>query len=352
MSDGGNETPLPFVGERCGLISWAFDPWSPERIKHVVRVSYEGCAVTDEREASRDFGAIHIAGENQDGERAIRRPRCGVERARARGGLDHHNGVGERRDDSVALQELIRPHRFVRRIRRENGAAARDHASGEFAIARREEMVVPAAEHAERWGAGKERAFMRGGIDPKGKAGDDANAAETQLVRESACAFSTSLAWRSRANDRDRRRGEALERSGNVQSRECQAREAIAGDFVEFGTGNEAAVGRRKIGCVHTTRSRPRHAAAIPLVIPSWRPHEDCRVALGIRGGDCGRATLTQARPMGETNEMASQAYCVKCKTKREMKDATQITMKNGRPATEGKCPECGTKMFKIGAAT
>jgi RNase P subunit RPR2 len=49
---------------------------------------------------------------------------------------------------------------------------------------------------------------------------------------------------------------------------------------------------------------------------------------------------------------MAAEAYCVKCKTKREMKDATQITMKNGRPATEGKCPECGTKMFKIGAMT
>jgi RNase P subunit RPR2 len=48
---------------------------------------------------------------------------------------------------------------------------------------------------------------------------------------------------------------------------------------------------------------------------------------------------------------MAAQAYCVKCKTKREMKDAVQITMKNGRPATEGKCPVCGTKMFKIGAA-
>jgi len=48
---------------------------------------------------------------------------------------------------------------------------------------------------------------------------------------------------------------------------------------------------------------------------------------------------------------MAAQAYCVKCKTKREMKDAVQITMKNGRPATEGKCPQCGTKMFKIGAA-
>lgn len=48
---------------------------------------------------------------------------------------------------------------------------------------------------------------------------------------------------------------------------------------------------------------------------------------------------------------MAAEAYCVKCKTKRQIKDAVQITMKNGRPATEGKCPVCGTKMFKIGAA-
>lgn len=46
-----------------------------------------------------------------------------------------------------------------------------------------------------------------------------------------------------------------------------------------------------------------------------------------------------------------AEAYCVKCKTKRQIKDAVQITMKNGRPATQGKCPECGTKMFKIGAA-
>jgi hypothetical protein len=40
----------------------------------------------------------------------------------------------------------------------------------------------------------------------------------------------------------------------------------------------------------------------------------------------------------------------MKCKENREMKDAKQITMKNGRPATEGVCPVCGTKMFKIGA--
>ena len=48
---------------------------------------------------------------------------------------------------------------------------------------------------------------------------------------------------------------------------------------------------------------------------------------------------------------MAAEAYCVKCKAKREMKNAVQIQMKNGRPATAGTCPVCGTKMFKIGAA-
>jgi hypothetical protein len=31
------------------------------------------------------------------------------------------------------------------------------------------------------------------------------------------------------------------------------------------------------------------------------------------------------------------------------MKNAKAITMKNGRPATQGVCPVCGTKMFKIG---
>jgi len=44
------------------------------------------------------------------------------------------------------------------------------------------------------------------------------------------------------------------------------------------------------------------------------------------------------------------QAYCVKCRAKREMKDAKAITMKNGKPATQGVCPVCGTKMFRIGS--
>ena len=43
------------------------------------------------------------------------------------------------------------------------------------------------------------------------------------------------------------------------------------------------------------------------------------------------------------------EGYCVKCRAKKEMRDARAITMKNGKPATQGVCPVCGTKMFRIG---
>ncbi len=43
------------------------------------------------------------------------------------------------------------------------------------------------------------------------------------------------------------------------------------------------------------------------------------------------------------------EAYCLKCRERREMQDPKAITMKNGKPATEGVCPVCGTRMFKIG---
>ncbi len=45
------------------------------------------------------------------------------------------------------------------------------------------------------------------------------------------------------------------------------------------------------------------------------------------------------------------EAYCLKCRTQREMSGAEATTMKNGKPATKGKCPVCGTTMFKIGKA-
>jgi len=43
------------------------------------------------------------------------------------------------------------------------------------------------------------------------------------------------------------------------------------------------------------------------------------------------------------------QAYCVKCKTKREVQDPQPVFTINGTPATQGVCSVCGTKMFRMG---
>tara|TARA_Y100001970_G_C13472884_1_gene480566 strand:+ start:131 stop:373 length:243 start_codon:yes stop_codon:yes gene_type:complete len=45
---------------------------------------------------------------------------------------------------------------------------------------------------------------------------------------------------------------------------------------------------------------------------------------------------------------MAEKAYCVKCRSKRNMEGGKRVTMKNGRHAMKGKCNKCSTKMFKI----
>ena len=51
---------------------------------------------------------------------------------------------------------------------------------------------------------------------------------------------------------------------------------------------------------------------------------------------------------------MAQQAYCMKCKIKRDMLGGKSFTMKNGRKAMKGKCKKCNTPTFAItgGAAS
>ena len=53
------------------------------------------------------------------------------------------------------------------------------------------------------------------------------------------------------------------------------------------------------------------------------------------------------ARRAGD-NFFMSEGYCVKCKAKKPIADGVEETMKNGRKAIKGKCPTCGTVMFKI----
>jgi len=55
--------------------------------------------------------------------------------------------------------------------------------------------------------------------------------------------------------------------------------------------------------------------------------------------GGSGRPPILKPMPEG---------YCVKCKAKKEIADAVEETMKNGRKAIKGRCPTCGVVMFKI----
>ncbi len=44
-------------------------------------------------------------------------------------------------------------------------------------------------------------------------------------------------------------------------------------------------------------------------------------------------------------------AYCVKERKTVEMKDPHEVTLKNGRKAMQGKCPDCGTTVTRIGGS-
>lgn len=41
------------------------------------------------------------------------------------------------------------------------------------------------------------------------------------------------------------------------------------------------------------------------------------------------------------------EAYCVKCKTKREF-EGEETTLQNGRRAAKGTCPVCGTTVVRM----
>lgn len=60
--------------------------------------------------------------------------------------------------------------------------------------------------------------------------------------------------------------------------------------------------------------------------------------------------TLNSARVSNYGN--ITTAYCVKCKSKKQIRDPQAVTMKNGRAAISGFCYDCGTRVFRIGRAS
>jgi uncharacterized protein DUF5679 len=59
----------------------------------------------------------------------------------------------------------------------------------------------------------------------------------------------------------------------------------------------------------------------------------------------------TESSPGGSSIMAATEtmeAYCVKCRQKREIKDMKEVTLENGRRAAQGTCPVCGTKLTRM----
>jgi len=86
--------------------------------------------------------------------------------------------------------------------------------------------------------------------------------------------------------------------------------------------------------------------------------HEVFRFVFEVAGGRIGEYNAAD-RPGSEFGlyfqrrgtKMAVTGFCMKCKTAREISNPQPTQLKNGKPATTGTCPVCGTKIFKIGKA-
>ena len=53
--------------------------------------------------------------------------------------------------------------------------------------------------------------------------------------------------------------------------------------------------------------------------------------------------------PREEAAPSQVEAYCIKCKTKRPVQNAREVTLKNGRIAVQGECAVCGTRLLRMG---
>ena len=72
---------------------------------------------------------------------------------------------------------------------------------------------------------------------------------------------------------------------------------------------------------------------------PRWRPRGLSQPQQGV-----GR----EGRKRGKEAHVAMyEAYCVKCRAKREF-EGSVVELKNGRKAAQGTCPVCGTKVMRI----
>ncbi len=98
-------------------------------------------------------------------------------------------------------------------------------------------------------------------------------------------------------------------------------------------------------------RSRPAYRRVMAPAVRPGATRDTChrvrsRPDRRVRRG--GEDSDTWGEMGMSTTGTATEAYCVKCREKREIQNPKEVTMKNGRNAVEGTCGVCGTKLFRM----
>jgi len=71
--------------------------------------------------------------------------------------------------------------------------------------------------------------------------------------------------------------------------------------------------------------------------------HPETVITTILAWSEEGRTTATHDK------QSTIEAYCAKCKTKRKMLNAAEVTTKNGRVAVRGTCEVCGSNLHRFG---
>jgi hypothetical protein len=84
---------------------------------------------------------------------------------------------------------------------------------------------------------------------------------------------------------------------------------------------------------------QPQAAPEPALSVPERRP----------RGRPKEKRPYQRQKPFhGSERKSRAEAFCVKCRAYRESAEWTLVTFRNGRPALQGHCPVCGSKVARI----
>ena len=100
-----------------------------------------------------------------------------------------------------------------------------------------------------------------------------------------------------------------------------------------------------------STTTKLAEAVQQPATTPLLQVQEPLKkqhIPADVKAQDEESSNADKAQATGDTDEHVI-AYCVRCKKKTIMKDAQEVTMKNGSPAVRGKCSVCGAGQYRIG---